>query len=126
MKSFIAAIVIFIGLIAGGFFSVWHIENIADDMSERNERITKAVEEEDFETAKKEVSGLSDYVEDKKAVLSSTMDHSYVDNIEMNICELERYVDGEVKYDSLAKCEVLHMLFEHLPKNYKLKPENIF
>lgn len=126
MKSFIAAIVIFVGLIAGGFFSVWHIENIADDMSERNERITKAVEKEDFETAKKEVSGLSDYVEDKKAILSSTMDHSYVDNIEMNICELERYVDGEVKYDSLAKCEVLHMLFEHLPKNYKLKPENIF
>ena len=47
------------------------------------------------------------------------------DKIEMNISEVEGYINGEEQTDAVSHCRVLGFLFEHLPKNYKFKLENI-
>ena len=57
---------------------------------------------------------------------ASTGNHQEIDNIEMSLAELKRYIEGHQKYDALAKSQVLDFLFHHLPKNSRLKTENIF
>ena len=47
------------------------------------------------------------------------------DKIEMNISEVEGYINGGEQTDAVSHCRVLGFLFEHLPKNYKFKLENI-
>ena len=51
--------------------------------------------------------------------------HAELDNIEMNLAELKRYTEGEAHTDAISKSSVLDFLFAHLPKNYKLRLENI-
>ena len=43
----------------------------------------------------------------------------------MNISEVEGYINGGEQTDAISHCRVLGFLFEHLPKNYKFKLENI-
>ncbi len=126
MKSFIAAIVLFGVLVAGGICFVESVDDISAQMLSQNSKITYLIENERFGEAKPLVKKLSDYIEQKRAVILTTMDHSYVDTIELYICELEKYVEYHAKNDALAKSNVLSKLFKNLPRNYKLKWENIF
>ena len=58
-------------------------------------------------------------------VLAATGNHEDFDKIEMNISEVEGYINGGEQTDAVSHCRVLGFLFEHLPKNYKFKLENI-
>lgn len=126
MKSFIAALVLFAVLVAGGIFFVEYIDDISEQMLAQNTEITSLIENERFSEAKPLVKKLSEFIEQKRAIILTTMDHSYVDTIELYICELEKYVEYRGKSDALAKSNVLNKLFKNLPRNYKLKWENIF
>ena len=68
---------------------------------------------------------MADYVDEKKLSLAIIMDHTDLDKIEMGIAELKGYIEGEIKTDALAKCNSLDVMIRHMPKNYKLKIENV-
>ena len=125
MKSFITALVIAAVMVAGSIFYSAHLDDLSKEMAKDNEEITRLINEEDYEKAREKVQELSDFVDEKKIALATTMDHADLDKIEINLSELHGYVEGEMKTDSLARCKVLDVLFNHLPKNYKLKLENI-
>ena len=125
MKSFVTALVITAAIVAGSLFYSMHIDDLSQEMEKSNQEIMELLHAGDFEQAEERVQALSDFVDEKKIALATTMDHSELDRIEMNLSELRGYVEGGMKTDALARCEVLDVLFRHLPKNYKLKLENI-
>ncbi len=65
------------------------------------------------------------YLDENSTVLAATGNHEDFDKIEMNISEVEGYINGGEQTDAVSHCRVLGFLFEHLPKNYKFKLENI-
>ena len=125
MKSFITAIVLAISILVGGISYRIYLDDITKELIIRAEKITQSVLSEDYEIAQTGISALEDFIEEKRIALASTLDHSILDKIETNLAELKAYAACHQQFDSLAKCEPLNLQFKHLPKNYKVRPENI-
>ena len=125
MKSFITSLIIAAFIVAGSIAYGMHIDNVSSELVSINERLTDAIEAEDFEGAREIVGEVPSYFGKKRVMLGATDNHEVLDKIEINIQELSSYVEGYQKTDAISRCRVLGYLYEHLPKNYKLKFENI-
>ena len=125
MKSFIFSIIIAAIIVSGSLIYTNYIDGLSEDMCGYNNEIKELIANNEYEKAGEAVNLLSDFIERKKLALASTMDHNNIDSIERNIAELSVYTKEGQKFDALAKCEVLSVLFEHLPKNYNVVLENI-
>ena len=124
-ESFITSLVIAAFIVAGSIAYGMHIDNVSSELVSINTRLTDALEAEDFGEAEKIVDEAQSYFSKKRAMLGATDNHEVLDKIEINIQELSSYVEGRQKADAISHCRVLGYLYEHLPKNYKLKLENI-
>lgn len=125
MRSFIISLVIAAVIIGTSLMYSSHLDKVSDYMVEQNQKISEYVEEEQFEKAAEEAGHLEEYIDKQKFTLAATINHESLDKIEMHMAQMKKYVESEQKADSLANCEVLDMLFGHLPKNYRLKLENV-
>lgn len=125
MKSFIISVIIGILVISGCMYSTYCIENVSKELREDNKKIVNFLKEEDFRGAKEVAKDMSDYLDEEKVKLAIIMDHSELDKIELGIAELEGYIEGEIKTDALAKCSMIDVMVRHMPKNYKVKFENV-
>ncbi len=125
MKSFIAALVIAGLIVSGTIFSTHRIEMVSKKILDDNKNVVAAVKEEDYKKAKSLARNMAEYVDGKKMTMSIIMDHGDLDKIEQGIAELEGYIEGKAKFDAIAKCKFLDVLIRHLPRNYKLKIENV-
>lgn len=125
MKSFIASLIIAVIIVSGTVFYTHRIELVSEKLAEDNQKIISLIEKDDFDSASEFTKDMADYVDKKKIALAIIMDHSDLDKIETSIAELQGYIEGKVKTDSVAKCNTLDVMIRHMPKNYKLKIENI-
>ena len=125
MKSFIISVVIGISIIVGSITFGMYIENMSEEMLDYSGEIKSEIESGDFEIADKKIDELSEFIEEKKIVLASTMNHEKLDKIEETIAELGAYSKSRQWHDALARCEALAFQLEHLPRDYMLKAENI-
>ena len=125
MKSFITALAIAAALISGSLFYMSKLETASDELSDINKAITANLTRDEFKSAYENIKKLRDELERVEPFLAMLGNHEEIDNIESNLAELEHYTEGEHKVDAIAKTGVLSFLFEHLPKNSRLKIENI-
>lgn len=125
MKTFITAMIIAAGLIGGGIWFNYSIDNVAKELMTECDDITELVESGDFGAATKEISEMIDYVDKKKIVLASIINHENIDDIELCVSELLGYTQSGVIAEARVRCRKLNHLLEHLPANYKVKAENI-
>lgn len=125
MKSFLCALCIAALVIAGSIAYTRHIDKLSQELLEENRTVTALVERDDFGGAGEALAGLCDYVQEKKTALAAMGNHEEIDKIEIYLAELEQYINGGMKTDALARCGVLEKLFEYMPKNYRLRAENI-
>ena len=121
MKSFMITLVLAAVMVVSGIFCSSYIDRVAG----RNQTIGELIRRADFSAATEQAETLSDEIEKKKIILAITLDHTELDKIETNLAELLSYSQDQQAYDAAAKCQTLHFLFRHLPKNYQLKWENI-
>ena len=125
MKGVIISGVIAILILIGSIAYTNHIENVSEELSDINKVIIEAITAENYSKASSSAKELNDYLDSHRAILEATGNHEEIDKIEMNISELVEYIDGGEKTDALSNCRVLDFLFDHLPKNYEMKLENI-
>lgn len=125
MKSFWTAVVIAVLLIGGGILFNRHIDNVTNEMSQKEEKITELIEKESFSGAEKEIDSLKKYIDDKMIVLASVVDHKNIDEIELCVAEIKGYAKEKSRTDALAKCKKLEHLISHLPINYSVTLQNI-
>lgn len=125
MKGIVISAVIAVLIIWGSIAYTNHIGSVSSELGEINDTIIDALTSENYAEASEYVGKLNEYLDSHRAILAATGNHEEIDKIEMNISELSEYIDGEEKTDALSNCRVLDFLFEHLPKNYELKWENV-
>lgn len=126
MRSFITALVLGAVLVAAGFAHSIKLEKTADELKEINGRISSQIESENYNDASKTLSELMDRVNEFEPFFATFGDHDEMDSIEINMSELSGFLEGEQKYDALSRSYALSFLFDHLPKNIRIKIENIF
>lgn len=125
MKGVIASAVIAAVIVVGSIAYTNHIEKVSRELGEINDRVIERLYDEDYEGAGDEIGKLVQYLDENRTILAATGNHEDFDKIEMNISEAEGYINGGEQTDAISHCRVLDFLFEHLPKNYKFKLENI-
>ncbi len=125
MKSFFTAITIGVLMVLGCVYYMVRVEDISANLIEQNKEIIEMLEKEDFGGAEKKLKKVSDYLEDKLIMLAATGNHSELDQMQIYISQASEYIDAKHKGDALAQCKALMIMFKHLPKNYRLKAENI-
>ena len=125
MKSFIVSLIIGITIISATVFFTHRIETVSEKLLKDNRKLIEVLNDENFHQAITLANDMADYVDEKKLSLAIIMDHTDLDKIEMGIAELKGYIEGEIKTDALAKCNSLDVMIRHMPKNYKLKIENV-
>lgn len=125
MKNLIIAIFIAVLIIFGGTYSTEKLIDLSETLINLCEKAGEAINNDDFETAEYLVEEMEKRVEDNYNVFAVSIDHNEIDEIEKNIYQMQVYVHENQKADALAYGNVLIGLFEHLPKDYKLKIENV-
>lgn len=125
MKSLIIAILIAALIIFGGIYSTQKLSDLSETLMDLCEEAGEAINNDDFKTAGELMEEIEKKVEDNYNIFAVSIDHNEIDEIEMNIYGMQVYIHENHKADALAYGNVLLGLFEHLPKDYKLKIENI-
>jgi len=125
MRSFIVSLIIGAFLITGSIIYTKNMERISSEMIECNDIIYSLVSEENYDEAATLVDSLKNYIERKNVMLAAIDNHEEIDKIENTIAQLEQYILQKSRADSLALSRVLDVHLQHLPKNYRLKLENI-
>ncbi len=125
MKSFIAALIIAVAVVASNVFFLQRVEEFSEVVGAELEKTVAALEAEDYAQAAAVSKAMGEFVDREKLSLAAILDHTQLDKIEVDIAELRSYIECEVKNDAIAKCRSVDVLIRHLPKNHKLKIENI-
>ena len=125
MKSLIIAISIATAIIFGGIYSTKKLSDLSETLITMCEEAGEAINNDDFEAAGKMLEMIEKRVEDNYNIFAVSIDHNEIDEIEKNIYQMQVYITQNQKADALAFGNVLLGLFEHLPKDYKLKIENV-
>lgn len=125
MRGVIISCFIAVAIIAGSLWYTHKIEEISAELVNINDNAKQCLYDEDFDGAKNEIEKLTECIERNRTMLAATGNHEDFDKIEMNISEAMGYVTGFEKTEAISHCNVLGFLLEHLPKNYRLKLENI-
>lgn len=125
MKSLIISLVIAIAIIGSSIFYQAHLNSVSKELISKNDKIEESIKKGDYIAAKNLTDDSMAYLEKQRTILAATDNHEVLDKIEMNLNELYEYIKGSQETDAMSKCSVLRFLYEHLPKNYELKLENI-
>lgn len=125
MKSFFISISIGILIVAASVFYTYCLEKVSDSLVEDNKELIEVLGNDDFDKAEKIAGKMEDYINRKKTVLAIVVNHEDLDKIEFAMAELRGYVECRIKADAISKCVSLDVLLRHIPKNYKLKVENV-
>lgn len=112
-------------LIGGGILFNMNIDNVTEEMREKQEEITRLLETGDFEEAEDEIEDLKEYIDEKMIVMASVVDHKSIDEIELCVAEIEGYAKEKDKVEALTRCKKLEHLISHLPINYSVTLQNI-
>lgn len=125
MRSFIFSIIIGILLVTGSIIYTNHMEKLSTELIECNDIIYSLIEEENYSEAEKMIESLSMYIENKTVILAATGNHEEIDKIEITIAQLRQFISQKSCADALAFSRALDVQLKHLPKNYRLRLENI-
>lgn len=125
MRSVIISAIMAVVIIVGSIFYMDLIDDVSDNLSSMSEELEYLIDREEFADASEKLGEMKDYFNKKKTILAATGNHEEFDEIEMAIDELESYVRDFRKPDAGSKCAALKFMFRHLPRNFKLQPENI-
>lgn len=125
MKGVVISMCIAVVMVVSSIAYSSHMKKVSEELVGINDNIMVCLMKEDYEGAKDELGSLIEYIERNRTMLAAIGDHEEFDKIEMNIAEMAGYINGQEKTDAMSRCRVMDFLFEHLPKNYEMKLENV-
>lgn len=125
MKSFFIAVAIFAVLILSGAAFNFCLNGTSKELLKSCEEINDRIDERNLLAAYDETKALSEYIDGKKPLLSSILDHGNIDEIEKEISGLLGYSEQGDATNATVCIKKLKHMFRHLPENYALTLQNI-
>lgn len=125
MRSTICAVIILVFIVAGGILSTKALENFSSELYTLTNNVYTFSLMGDYEEAEKNLDKVDSLIEEKKVLIGSMIDHVEFEKIELNFQKLRVYVKERIPMQIKTYCRILDYQIELLPKDYKLKAENI-
>jgi len=125
MKTFWGAILILAILVGAGVASNICLDRLSDELLDATSKINDDVESENFEKAYEKAEDLSEFIDKKKTLMASILNHENINDIEEVISDLLGYTKKSDITEASVSVKKLEHLFEHLPENYRLQLQNV-
>lgn len=126
MKSLITALIIAGVIVAGGLYCTNQVEELMAELTKKSDSIAENINNDGYDSAKDILLGIEKSLENDAVILASYLDHNELDKIEVAVAQLEVYLERKEKTPALAGVNTLKRYFRRIPKDYRVKLENIF
>ncbi len=125
MKSFIISIILLCSLIVCSVTHSYALDRITGNITAQNDFITECIYNDHYDEALENIDVLNQYIDSKRTILATTLDHNILTKIDDYISQISGYSSRQAKTDAIVACGCLAKFLENLPENYKLKIGNI-
>jgi len=126
MKYYILLIVIFAFVLGLGFFVIAALSQSAADITENFEKISTAINNEDWQKANAEFLLVKEKWDRHKKWWAMIIDHHEIDNIDTSFSRTNEYLNHRNPALAGGELSVLKQFIKHIPETEKISWENIF
>ena len=126
MKSITVVGIGFALLLALSWGSYLYIESSAKNLSTKLESVEQLVTAQKWDVAQENLSLTKQNWDGTKTWWSVLLDHQEIDNIDISISRLDKYVETKGLSLSLGEVSTLKMLVEHISDKERLSMKNLF
>lgn len=102
------------------------LKNTGSEMLDMLDLVLVKIQNEDFESAKVELSTLNDKWESIRQRWDILTEHDDVEELESGLASIEAYVDNKEVVDAVVEVAVLKQRIEHIIQNETLSFSTIF
>ena len=125
MKTFIAAIVIFVSLVGFGIASYVYLEKTADKLVDKTKLLENSVHKKDWKAAEKNFASLTSSWNKANEKWTALIDHQELDRINISITRIREYIQVRHLPGVAAETAELKLLFLHIPKKDAINLDNL-
>jgi len=125
MRAIIGVLIVFIVFFS---FSIWTQHYIAartDEIVQQLDQVESCIQGKDWNSAKVKVTQLKKTWDSTKAKWQMLLDHEELDNIEMALFRVMKWVDVQDDGEALAEMSTLRFFVTHIPHKEALRLDNI-
>ncbi|ATW23831.1 DUF4363 family protein [Candidatus Formimonas warabiya] len=126
MKYYLSLLVLFLLTLFLGFFTIHFLSDSTEKITSNFDRITVAVDRQDWVTAEKQFSLTKEQWEKYKKWWAIVIDHKEIDNIDTSITRTDQYLRHHNQVLSAGELSVLNQYLKHIPETEKISWKNIF
>lgn len=126
MRTVMTIIIIVIILLGGSFASYRFVETATQTMGVLLESVEDSISNHKWEGAQDKLYTAQQNWDKDSTWWSIILDHEEIDNINMNLKRLEKYLGVQDVSQSIGEVTILKLRFEHIFKTEKFTLENIF
>lgn len=124
-RTYITVGVIILLLGAGGFWHSHYINESANSLVQKLDRVEEFIRVEEWGIAKQEMMQMENEWEGTKKWWSILIDHQEIDNIDISLKRVEKFVEGENSILGLSDLSALRLLVDHIKDTVMLSIQNI-
>lgn len=125
MRTVPAIIVIIVLLLGGSLTTYRYLHTTSQILATQLEEVEQSISTQKWEVAQKELNTALQSWGKIKTWWTVLLDHQEIDNIDMSISRLEKYIQTRDFSLSLGEVSVLKLLVDHISETEKLNLQNI-
>jgi len=126
MKIYIAVIAVLLVVLAFGIYTVNSLESDTQQMMTGFGSLEKDIAAGNWSTASKGMDQVQEKWSTHKGWWAIVIDHQEIDNIDMSIARMTKYIELKDRPMASGEASVLKQLLEHIPEKEKINLKNVF
>lgn len=109
-----------------GLYSYEYLVTSTNQMLEQTSQLNRLIEAEDWPQATSQLNKIHHRWKKEQKIWSLLINHQEIDNVELTLARLQRYIQDRNKVESLVENSVLQHWIEHIPEKEAVSLSNIF
>lgn len=126
VRTYLAAGIIFIALIVG---SIWHKSYLNEATTSLEAQLLvmeEEIQQKNWENTNIMITNIENEWQEKRRICNILLDHRQIDNIDITLERLKRYIIGQDDVLSLGEVAALRLYVNRISDIEKISLENIF
>ena len=125
MRTLTTIFTIVVILLGGSFASYQYIQSTSQTLGSQLATVEQSISTQAWDAAQKELNTTQQHWDKSKTWWAILLDHQEIDNIDISLKRLDKYIVTQNVSLSLGEVAVLELLIEHIADTEKLNFRNI-
>lgn len=126
MRIYVGVVVALVLVLMLGFFMLYNLDNSADKMVADFKSLDNSIATGNWDEAMKGIEKVQKIWDRQKGWWAMALDHQEIDNIDMSLNRIDKYVSMHDRSMASAELAVLKHMLEHIPEKEQVTFQNIF